>query len=107
MTITLSLDAIAAFVTEHPWPAVTLVFLLGVILPAIWSTRCWRRRAAMTVIRALADTCTAVAAIATGLIDSPRHAAARGKHTQTERREHNLRKGGREVTRKGYRPSSG
>ncbi|MBV9011214.1 MAG: hypothetical protein JO272_04055 [Pseudonocardiales bacterium] len=55
MTITLPLDPIAAFATEHPWPIVTLVFLVGVILPAIWSTRPWRRRAAMAVMRMLLD----------------------------------------------------
>ncbi|MBV9013751.1 MAG: hypothetical protein JO272_17225 [Pseudonocardiales bacterium] len=50
MTITLPLDPIAAFATEHLWPIVTLVFLIGVVLPAIWSTRPWRRHAAMAVM---------------------------------------------------------
>lgn len=80
MTITLPLDQIAAFAIVHPWPTVTLVFLFGVVLPAIWSTRCWRRRAAMVVIRALVDTCTAVAAMVTGRVDSPRHAEFRGEY---------------------------
>lgn len=65
MTITLPLDPIAAFATEHPWPAVTLVFFLGVVLPAIWSTRSWRRHAAMAVIQIIVDACATVAAIAT------------------------------------------
>lgn len=64
MTITLPLDPIAAFATEHPCATVTLIFLMGIVLPAIWSTHCWRRRAAMAVIRALVDICVAVAAIA-------------------------------------------
>lgn len=63
MTITLPLDTLATFAFEHPWPAATLTLLIGVVCPAIWSTHCWRRRAAMEVIRALCDTCTAVAAI--------------------------------------------
>jgi hypothetical protein len=53
MTSTLPLDPIAAFATEHFWPIVTLVFLIGVVLPAIWSTRPWRRRAAMAVMQML------------------------------------------------------
>lgn len=56
MTITLPLDPIAAFATEHPWPMVTLMFLIGVVLPAIWSTRPWRRRAAMAVMRMILGT---------------------------------------------------
>jgi hypothetical protein len=66
MTITVPLDPIAAFATEHPWPTVTLVFLIGIVLPAAWSTRRRRRRAAMAVIQALVDTCTAVAAAIRG-----------------------------------------
>jgi uncharacterized membrane protein len=83
MTITLPLDLIAAFATEHPWAAVTLVFFLGVVLPAIWSTRSWRRRAAMAVIRILVDACAAVAAIATHGVNSPRQAASRGPYIRT------------------------
>jgi hypothetical protein len=66
MTITVSLDPIASFATEHPWPAVTLVFLVSTVLPAIWSTRRHRRRAAMAVTQALLDTCAAVAAAICG-----------------------------------------
>lgn len=80
MTTTPPLDPIAAFITEHPWPTVALVFLIGVALPAIWSTHCWRRRAAMAVIRALVDTCTAVATIVTGRVDSSPQASSRGRH---------------------------
>ena len=80
MTITLPLDLIAAFVTEQPWPTVALVFLVGVVLPAIWSRRRFRRRAAMTVIRALLNTCRAVAAVAADVVDSPRQVAPRGGH---------------------------
>jgi hypothetical protein len=81
MTITLSLNPIAAFATEHPWPTVALVFLIGVVFPSIWSTRCWRRRAAIAVIR---DTCMAVAAVVTSVVDSPH---ARGEHTDWSRLE--------------------
>jgi hypothetical protein len=69
MTITVLLGPIASFATEHPWAAVILVFLIGTVLPAIWSTRRHRRRAAMAVIQALLDTC---AAVVTTICRSPR-----------------------------------
>ena len=66
MTITLNLSPIAGFVAANPWPAIGLVFLLGVVLPGVWSRHGWRRRAAMTVIRAIGETITAIAGTACG-----------------------------------------
>jgi hypothetical protein len=42
------------------------VFLLGVVLPGVWSRRGWRRRAAVTVIRAIGETVTAIASTGRG-----------------------------------------
>jgi hypothetical protein len=50
---TLPVSPIAVLLIEHPWLIVVLIFLLGVVLPAVWSTRRRRRRAAMAVIRAI------------------------------------------------------
>ena len=53
----------ATFITEHPWPTVALVFLIGVVLPAVWSTHPQRRSAAMAVIYAVLNAVTAIAAV--------------------------------------------
>lgn len=65
MTITLPLDPIATFLADHPWAAVALVFLLGVVLPAVWSTR--RHAAAMAVLRAILDATASVTAALRGV----------------------------------------
>ncbi|MGH3783571.1 MAG: hypothetical protein ACRDRO_23860 [Pseudonocardiaceae bacterium] len=62
MTITLPIGPIATFVIAHPWPTVVLAFLIGVVLPAIWSTRPHRRRAAMAMIRTILETAMAITA---------------------------------------------
>jgi hypothetical protein len=45
----------------QPWPSVALVFIIGVVLPAIWSKRGHRQRAAMAVIRAFLEAATVIA----------------------------------------------
>lgn len=65
MSITVPLDRVAIFLAQHPWPAIALVFLLGVVLPAVWSTR--RHAAAMAVLHVLLDTtANIIAALRTG-----------------------------------------
>ncbi len=66
MTITLNLSPILGFACANPWATVGLVFLLCVVLPGVWSRRRWRRRAAMTVIRTIGETVTAIANTARG-----------------------------------------
>jgi|GraSoiStandDraft_48_1057284.scaffolds.fasta_scaffold2252371_1 hypothetical protein len=50
MIITAPLAMLATSIAEHPWLAVVLLFLFGVVLPAVWSTYPPRRWAAMAVI---------------------------------------------------------
>jgi hypothetical protein len=58
VTITVPLDHVVSLLVEHPWPAVVFVFLVGVVLPAVWSTR--RHRAAMAVLRIVRDIAVAL-----------------------------------------------
>ena len=54
MTITLSLDWFTASLRDNPWPTIVMVFVLGVVLPAVWSTR--RHAQALAVLRTILDT---------------------------------------------------
>jgi uncharacterized membrane protein len=61
--------SIATFVNENPWSTVALVFLIGLALPAVWSTHSYRRRAAIAVIRTMVNV---IVAIAVAIHDSRR-----------------------------------
>jgi len=61
MTITVPIDGFATFVAEHPGPAVALVFMLGVVLPAVWSPR--RHAAAIAVLQMVRDVVLGIALI--------------------------------------------
>ncbi len=56
---------VTAIVAENPWPTVTLVFLLvfvlAVVVPAVWSRRHRRRRAALGVLRTIGDIAVRIA----------------------------------------------
>lgn len=64
MTLNVPVGDIAAYLIEHPWPVAGFVFLLGVVLPAVW----WDRRSAavMAVLRAVLDAATRIAALLRG-----------------------------------------
>lgn len=55
MTITLSPTPFTTFISEHPWPTVTLAIVLGIVLPAVWSSCPERRAAATELIRMILD----------------------------------------------------
>ena len=61
MTITVPLDRLADFAAAHPWLTIVLVFLFGVVLPAVWSAR--RHAAALAVLQVFRDTVVGIAAI--------------------------------------------
>lgn len=52
---------VTAIVAENPWPTVTLVFVLAVVVPAVWSRRHRRRRAALGVLRTIGDIAVRIA----------------------------------------------
>ena len=68
MTLTLPLAPLTSLLTEHPWSAIVLVFVLSVVLPAVWCPR--HREAALTVLTVVLLTVTAIAA---ALRDENRH----------------------------------
>jgi hypothetical protein len=53
MTITFSLDWLTTPLRDNPWPTVVLVLVLGMVLPAVWSTR--HHAQAIAVLRTLLD----------------------------------------------------
>lgn len=59
MTITLPLTPFMTLLIEHPWAAITLVFLLSVVLPAVWIPFC--RAAAFNVLRLVLDAVVKIA----------------------------------------------
>ena len=64
MTLTVPLTPCADFLTQHPWPAVVLIFILGVVLPAVWCPR--QRDAALTVLTLVLAAAAAIAAAVRG-----------------------------------------
>ena len=68
MTITLSLDWFTASLRDNPWPTIVMVLVLGVVLPAVWSTR--RHTQALAVLRTILD-------VAAGLVLALRAARPR------------------------------
>jgi len=59
VTITLPLTPFSILLAEHPWTAVVMVFLFGVVLPAVWVPYC--RKAALDVLRIVLDTVVQIA----------------------------------------------
>lgn|GEM_PF-3405283 len=53
MSITLPLSPFITVLAEQPWLAVVLVFLVGVVLPAVWVPFC--RQAGLEVLKLVLD----------------------------------------------------
>lgn len=58
MSITLPLSPLVTLFAEHPWPVITLVFLLGVVLPIVWVPFC--RVAGLDVLRLILNTAASI-----------------------------------------------
>jgi bacteriorhodopsin len=66
MITALLLPPVTTSGAEYFWLAVVFLFLVGVVLPAVWSTHPPRRRAAMAVIQAVLDVIASITTVLHG-----------------------------------------